>query len=144
MVPGGTGEIRRLCELVDEYGDELAADFRQFYQLRLADVWRGLLSPGDALALAGQLGTIPGSRFRALCLGGLEFVGWTREADILADLHDALVTNSVVTIKSAGGKTQQPDPYPRPVRKDDPAETIEVPTIDEFPIHLVMAMTSQK
>lgn len=144
MVHGRTGKIRRLCELVDEYGDELEADFQEFYTLELAAVWRGQLSPGRVLALAGQLGTVTGSRFRAMTLGGMQFAGWTREADVLADLHDAIVDNSVLTVNSAGGKAKSPDPYPRPSSQKDEGITVDVPTIDDFPIHLIMAMTSQK
>lgn len=122
----------------------MQGDFTEFYQLDIADVWRGRLDPARVIVLAGQLGTVPGSRFRAQCLGGPEFVGWTRESDILADIYDALVDNSVVTAKAAGGKPQTPDSYPRPVPKKDQAEVVDVPDIDNFPIHMVMAMTSQK
>lgn len=107
-------------------------------------MWRGLVSSRRVLALAGQLGTNPASRFRAATLGGPEFVGWTREADVLADIYDALVENSVITIKTAGGKTDSPDPYPRPVLEKDKPETIDVASIDDFPIHMIIAMTSQK
>lgn len=107
-------------------------------------MWRGQLSSRRALTLAGQLGTEPGSRFRALSLGGLEFVGWTRDSEILADLHNAIVDNSLITAKAAGGKPRTPDPYPRPVHKQDRTPTVDVPTIDDFPIHMVMAMTSPK
>lgn len=144
MVPGADGGSRRLCELINEYGDELEADFTQFFHLDITDVWRGLLSPRRVLVLAGQLGTVPGSRFRAASLGGPEFNGWTREADVLADIHDSIVDNSVVTVKSAGGKAQRPDTYPRPVVKEDQTETVDVPTIDDFPIHMVIAMTQKK
>lgn len=144
MVPGADGGIKQLCDLVDEFGDELEADFTQFYQLDIADVWRGQLSPRRVLVLAGQLGTVPGSRFRALTLGGADFVGWTRDSEILADVHDAIVDNSLVTSKVAGGKPGAPTPYPRPLRKEDRPQTVDVPSIDDFPIHMVVAMTSQK
>lgn len=144
MVLGPTGGIQRLCELVDEYGDELEADFRQFYGLRLRDAFSagGTLSAGEALVLAGQLGTVPDSRFRAMSLGGLEFAGWSREADVLADIHDALVDNSIITVKSAGGKAGSANPYPRPKRDKPEVDVVEVFDIDDFPIHAVMAMTA--
>jgi len=144
VVHGRAGKIRELCELVDKYGDELESDFTQFYSIDIADVWRGLLSARRALVIAGQLGTIPGSRFRACILGGPEFIGWSREAQVLADLFDALVDNSVVTAKVAGGKPSSPTPYPRPVPAEDKAAVVDVPTIDDFPIHMVMALTARK
>ena len=145
MVPRPAGGIRGLCDLLDEFGDAIEADFTQFYSgLDIADVWRGLLSPRRALVLAEQLGFIPGSRFRALTLGSLDFVGWDRATTVLADIHDALVDNSVVTIKSAGGKSQRPDPYPRPAAYKAADVEVEVMDIDDFPIHLVVAMTRKK
>lgn len=144
MVPRPAGGIRQLCELIDEYGEELTADLQQIYGLRLADVFRGALAPRDVLVLAGQLGTVPESRVRAATLGGPGFAGWSRVADILADIHDSIVDNSVVTIKSAGGKANAAEPYPRPSLAADEPEVVDVPTIDDFPIHLVVAMTRKK
>ena len=142
MVPLTAGGILELCDLVDEHGDELEADFAQFYNgLDIADVWRGQLSPRRVLVLAGQLGTIPGSRFRAATLGGSDWLGWSPEARLLADLVDAVVDNSVVTVKSAGGKTKRPEPYPRPIAAADKPIDVAAMTIDDFPIHMVMAMT---
>lgn len=79
-----------------------------------------------------------------MSLGGMQFVGWTREADVLADLFDALVDNSLITAKVAGGKPGSVDPYPRPAVPKDDAITVDVPTIDSFPIHMIMALTAQK
>lgn len=143
MVPGAPGGIRRLCELIDEYGDELEADFRQFYGLRLADVFRGLLSPRDAIVLAGQLGTIPYSRFRARALGVDGLMGWSRTEDLLADAIDAIQSAAVGIARSNGAKAKAPDPYPRPHMTRE-EELVDVPSIDDFPIHLVVAMTTKK
>jgi hypothetical protein len=125
----GTGQ---LCELIDGYGDEITADFRQFYSgLDLADVWRGKLSPATALVLVEQLKTIPMSRFRAQVMGGFEHLGWTPDTYLAAALYDAMNTNSVITAKSAGGKARDPEPYPRP---DQAAKSIQVDDIDDFPV----------
>lgn len=144
MVPRPVGGIRGLCDLLDEYGDALQADFRQFYSgLDIADVWRGLLSPRDALVLAAQLAFVPSSRYRALALGGVQFIGWDPNTSVLSDIHDAVVDNSVVTIKSAGGKSQRPEAYPRPQPKAVAPPTV-VPSIENFPIHMVMALTQMQ
>jgi len=71
-------------------------------------------------------------------------MGWGRDVSLLADLHDAVVDNSVVTIKAAGGKSRRPQHYPRPEMKAEKEDTIAVPTIDDFPIHLVVALTQKK
>ncbi len=142
MVHRGAGGIRGLCDLLDKYGDEIEADFTQFYRLDIADVWRGALSPRRALVLASRLADVPDSRYRAEALGGREYLGWDRIATLLADLNDAITDNSVVTVKAAGGKATRPDPYPRPMAEAEAEETIDVPTIDDFPIHLVTAMTA--
>jgi hypothetical protein len=144
VVPDQAGGIRRICDLVDEHGEAIEADLTEFYNLDIADVWRGLLSPRRALVLVGQLGSIPGSRFRGASLGGPEFVGWSRDVGMLADIFDALVDNSVVTVKAAGGKTGRPDTYPRPVAAKDKAQSVDVPSIDDFPIHMVAGLTKKK
>jgi len=104
------------------------------------------MSSRDAIVLAEQLGTEPRSRFRAAVLGDPAYLGWTREAELLADIYDALNDNSVVTIKAAGGKARRPEPHVRPTQAADEAEPIQSPSgsIDDFPIHLVMAMTAGK
>lgn len=107
-------------------------------------MWRGQLSTRRALVLVEQLATVPGSRFRALTLGGLDHLNWSRDSGILSDIHDALVDNSVITAKVAGGKPSMPEKYPRPIRKEDREPEPEVFTIDTFPIHMIQAMTSRK
>lgn len=139
MVPGRTGGIRELCELIDEHGDELQADFRQFYGLRLADVFQGALAPWEALALAEQLASEPLSRYRAAALGDPMFLGHGRTESILSDLADLILDNSLVTVKAAGGKARRPDRYERPDASKP--QQVEVMDIDDFPIHLVLAMT---
>lgn len=104
-------------------------------------MFRGSLEPRDALVLAGQLGSEPQSRYRAAVLGDPAFLGFGRTEAILSDLFDALVDNSVVTVKAAGGKARQPEPYPRPVDAASREHVIEAPSIDDFPIHLVVGLT---
>lgn len=136
--------MTQLCELVDEYGPYLRADFQQFYNgLDLADVWRGGITRRRALELAEQLAFEPRSRYRAMILGGPEWIGQDRPVAVLMDLFDALQANTVVTAKTGGGKPKTPDEYPRPVvtKKSDP-KVIQSPTIDDFPIGLVVALTT--
>lgn len=136
MVRERPGGIAQLCDLVDEHGDALEADFQQFYRLDLADVWRGAMSPRRALVLAEQLAYEPHSRYRAFALGGPEYIGWDRLAPQLAELIDATNLGTVVAIKAAGGKSEAPPPYPRPappkIAKDDVEE--QPLTIDNFDI----------
>jgi hypothetical protein len=138
VVLRATGGRRQLCELVDEYGDELRGDFQEFYQLDLVDAWRGTLTARRVIDLAERLIDIPRSRFRAAVMHDERILGWGTEAEILADLYDALVDNSVITWKSAGGKASAGQRYPRP----KPQLVEQAKTIADFPIREMVQMTS--
>lgn len=144
MVPAGTGGIAGLSKTLDEHKIAIRADFQQFYQLDIADVWRGTLKASRALELIDGLAHVPQSRYRAEALGDESFHGWDRATELLASIFDALQTNTVVTAKAAGGKPKSPDDYPRPVvltQSDIEMPPLEELTIDNFPIFAVMAVT---
>lgn len=118
MVRRGTTGIGHLCDLIDQYSDELEADFTQFYAgLDIADVWRGALHPRRALVLVEGLKHVPASRYRAMILGGPEHIGWGPGEYLLAQNVDATNTGTVVAARVAGGKQRNPKPFPRPVVK---------------------------
>lgn len=119
----GSGGIRRLCELVDEYGHRLTADFQQFYGLRLSDVWDGGLAVDHALALAEQLGTIPDSRVAAHAAGSDRFMTWDATTVAVADLHDRITH---LIMGAFGKKAPASMLYPRPEAQKP------VGTVDDF------------
>jgi hypothetical protein len=131
--------------LIGEHGHAIEADFRQFYGVRLTDLWRGLLPPREALVLVEQLAFEPRSRYRAAALGSTDFLGWDRTTALTADLFDALQANTVVTARVGGGKAKQPSTYPRPtVAPAEPVvRQITSEDIDDFPIDQVLATTSE-
>jgi hypothetical protein len=102
-----TGGRKQLCELVDEHGKELRADFQQFYGLDLADAWRGRLTATRVLDLAEQLHAVPDSRYRAAAAGDPSFVGWNQAAAVAADQYE-------MSQLVAGVKREHVLEYPRP------------------------------
>jgi len=124
-----TGGRKQLCELVDEYGEELRGDFQQFYQLDLADAWRGRLTAARVLALAGQLASVPDSRYRAAALGDPRFLGWNAAAEVTADLYE-------MTQLAVGVPLANVVEYPRP------KVTAKPKSFDEFDIFEAVRHTS--
>ena len=130
MVLRRTGGRKQLCELVDEYGKELRADFQQFYSgLDLADAWRGRLTAARVLALAEQLASVPDSRYRAAAAGDPRFLGWNATADVMADVFE-------MTQIAAGVPLAQVAEYPRP------KVTTKPKSFDEFDIFEAVRHTS--
>lgn len=106
---------------MNEYGDELTADFLSEYGIDILDVFRGRLSPRRALTLVEQLPI--NSRFATAKRGGAQYYGWDRHAYMLADIFDAVTSLVYVTIAANSERpksVQQPDAYPRP--DDKPRE----------------------
>jgi hypothetical protein len=95
----------------------LLADFLRYYGLDLRDLFRGELSPKRALALVEGL---PTDSAYAISLRGVEHIGWDRQAYILADLFDAVMTLIHITIRANTDKpkaVKEPGEYPRPGQK---------------------------
>jgi hypothetical protein len=146
VVPGSPGGIKALNDLVDEYADELEADFLEFYRVDLTDVWRGALTPRRALVLVGQLVTSTNSRYRAASLGtdAIQFVGYGRLESMTADLIDRISELAYITAKANGGKPRKPTPYPRPeVNPDITDSAVTATDIDDFPIWDAVALTTK-
>jgi hypothetical protein len=139
--------MTRLDEAINEHGAELEADFRSIYGCRLTDVFRGLMTPREANALVGQLVYRTDSHYRAALLGSTRWIGWGQDVTVLADLFDAVNSNTVVTARVAGAKPQKPDRYPRPetpqADENSEAHIFAADDLDDFPIQAVIAKTSK-
>lgn len=93
----------------------MLADFREFYNLNLADVLRfdGSLSVWEAATLATQLP--PSSRTAAAMQGGAEYCGWTIDRYLLAALLDAVNVNTFAFVSANSKKKPKPPKLtPRP------------------------------
>lgn len=96
----------------------MLSDFLRYYGLDIRDLFRGKLSPKRALALVEGLPT--DSAYAVSIRGGPEFDGWDRGTYVLADVFDALMTLTYVTIKANSDKpkaVKEPGKYPRPGTK---------------------------
>lgn len=139
-----------LSDALEEHDVAIRADFQQFYALDIVDVWRGTLTKRRALQLLEGLAQEPRSRYRAAALGeDYAFHEWDRTTQVLADVYDAVQNLTYVTAKVQGAKPKQPETYPRPklpeLRPDELVmPPVEELTIDNFPIHAVMALTAMK
>ncbi len=113
--PGGGS--RGLADLIDEYGEHLAADLLEHYRVDLRD----LMHPGSPLTPLWLLvlirGLPEGGRFNAAVRGGQEFRGWD------ASRYAAAATVNAVralqhTYVSAHVKSRPkpPEPFPIPDR----------------------------
>lgn len=135
--------MTQLDELLSEYGRLVEADLQQVYGIDMRDVWRtdSTLSVRRLLNLVEQLKYVPESRFRAAAIGNLDFVGWGPAEVISSQIHDRINDNSVITVKSQGGKVKrQPEPYPIP-RAEAKQDVLTSLDIDDFPIAAVLAAT---
>lgn len=108
------------------------ADFRQFYGLRLADVWTGALGIREVILLSGQLLSIPDSRYLAELEGGPQFSGWDHDRALLADIRDLLLA---IASGLSGSKLTDQELYPRPQQDVEP---LEPATIAEFDVSAFM------
>lgn len=93
----------------------MLADFREYYNLNLADVLRfdGSLPVWEAATLAKQLP--PSSRTAAAMQGGSEYWGWTIDRYLLTALLDALNANTYAFVAANSKKKPKPPKLtPRP------------------------------
>ncbi|MFB9661601.1 hypothetical protein ACFQS3_02665 [Glycomyces mayteni] len=93
--------------MLHAYGDDIEADFHEYYRLDIADVYTGALSPAKAFRLMLRLPAA--SRFiRAVAGPKAE---WNASEYILAGILDTLAN---ANWQRGGGKGRRPKPIPRP------------------------------
>lgn len=111
--PGGGS--RGLAELIDEYGEQLAADLLEFYDVDLRDVLRpeARLTPLYLLVLIR--GLPEDSRFNAERRGGRQFRGWdeSRYATV-AIVNGLRALQWTYVAAHSKNKPPLPDPFPIP------------------------------
>ena len=110
-----SGGSQGLAQLIDEYGEFIAADFQEYYGVDLRDIFdpKARLTPLWVLLLLK--GLPEGSRFVAEKRGGQHFRGWdaTRYATVsLVNAVRALQWTYVAAHSKS--KPKQPDPFPMP------------------------------
>jgi hypothetical protein len=91
------------------------SDFREYYNLRLTDVYRfdGSLPVWEAAILMKQLP--PSSRTMAALQGGREYWGWDVDRYMLAALLDAMNINTYAFVSAnSKKKVKAPVAIPRP------------------------------
>ncbi|WP_411140104.1 hypothetical protein [Streptomyces sp. x-80] len=118
--PGGGSSA--LGQLIDQgHGAALRADLQRYYDLDLADLWRGALTPRRAWQLTEHLP--PDSALAASLAGGLEHRGWTVQTHLLAALLDAVRFADANNVRVSGGRLKrEPVPVPVPQVKADKHE----------------------
>lgn len=104
----GPGGSLQLAELIDQFGGELAADFRRYYSIDIRELVSGPtdLTPGYVLQLI--TGLPEDSVFVAASQGGPQFRHWGVEEHLLANLFDAVQTLTYVTIAANSKKKPKP------------------------------------
>jgi len=115
------GKTATLCELIDEFGDVIAADLAEVYNIRLTDLFRPSsgVTPGFLLALIRHLPA--GSRFVAERRGGVEFRGWGHDSYALAAIVNAIRSLQFTYIAAhSKSKPTPPKPFPVPDRPVSP------------------------
>lgn len=116
-----TGGSYALGQLIDSYGDEIAADLFEVYGVDLTNMF--VMSPKLLLVLITQLPA--GSRFYAAHRGGPQFRGWDENRYILAAVVNA-IRGLQWTYVASKSKRRPPAPEPMPIpdtekkRRDGP------------------------
>lgn len=102
-----------------DHFEEVFADFREYYNLRLTDVLRfdGSLTVAEAAILVKKLPH--GSRTVAAMQGGEDYWGWTPDRHILASLLDAVNANTFAFVSANSKKKPK---APKPVQRPGDAE----------------------
>ncbi len=108
--PAGGSET--LGQLVDEYGEFIAADLLEVYGFDLRDLFRTDVSPRWVLALIKNLPL--GSRFFAERRGGQQFRGWDESRYAMVAVVNA-VRALQYTYVAAHSKSKPPPPEPFPI-----------------------------
>lgn len=109
------GGSRGLAQLIDDYGEHLAADLLEYYRVDLRDVFRPESGLTPLYLLVLIRGLPEGSRFNSERRGGQQFRGWD------SGRYAAVATVNAVralqwTYVAAHSKTKPkaPDPFPIP------------------------------
>lgn len=98
-----------------DHPEEMFADFREYYDIRLSDVLRfdGSLPVWEAVVLAKQLP--PTSRTMACLQGGIEYWGWTLDRHVMVSMLEAMrIQNFAFISAHTEKKIQAPTPIARP------------------------------
>ncbi len=109
------GGSRGLAELVDEYGEYLAADLQEYYGVDLRDIFvpEARLTPLYLLVLIR--GLPEDCRFNAERRGGQEFRGWDTDRYASAAIVNAVRGLQYTYIAAhSKSKPKPPDPFPIP------------------------------
>lgn len=116
-----SGGSRWLAELVDDYGEHVAADLLETYGVDLRDIFtpESRLTPRWIAVLVNGLPV--GSRYMAERRGGQQFRDWTPQVYALVSCANTLRSLQYVTVAiNSKTKPKLPAPFPipdRPVRK---------------------------
>lgn len=118
------GGSRELGQLIDEFGEHLAADLLEVYGVDIRDIFarKSRLSPMWILVLVRGLPET--SRFVAECRGGQQFRGWDSGRYATVAIVNAVraLQYTYITAHSKS-KPKTPDPFPIPdkeIRKHAP------------------------
>ena len=113
--PGGSYLLDRELEL---YGEEISADFRQYYGIGVGSLYTDpSFTPQEAIILLRQLPA--GARYFAAIKGDPDYVGWDESRYLQAGLFNLMKNLIWVTAKVAVGKkhVDKPVMYPLPGSK---------------------------
>lgn len=111
------GGSATLAALIDDYGDFIAADLQETYNVDLRDLFRpgSGLTPGWVLLLIANLPF--GSRFIAQRRGGQQFRGWDESRYALVGVVNAVRALQYTYVAAhSKSKPKPPDPFPTPDR----------------------------
>lgn len=117
--PGGGS--RGLGQLVDEYGEHLAADLKEVYDVDLRDMFdpQARLTPLWLLTLIK--GLPDSSRFAAERRGGQQFRGWDMDRYATVAIVNAVRALQYTYVAAhSKRKPPLPDPFPIPDQTEQP------------------------
>ena len=126
MGTGGlAGGSLGLCELIDNYGTALLADFYRFYRLDLTEALYGSRPVAPCLLLALVEELPDESAFAATVRGGPQHRGWTVSAHLLASVIDAVGEAAWITAQTNSKKRiRRPKRFPRPAAQQQRPATV--------------------
>ncbi|MCX5201485.1 hypothetical protein OG897_08470 [Streptomyces sp. NBC_00237] len=125
-----------VLRIVNEYPEELEADFLEFFGVDLLDLWRGSLSLRRVGVLIKSLMTKHG---RSTLLQSMdERASWAESDYLLARISDAMELSNFIAIKANAEGVDDlafPSPIPRPGEQepeDTEPETSHFASADEL------------